>query len=83
MAEERLSRVVWMPIPGKSDQFFDLAEKTKTEKEFYELLVEAHEKGWVEIFGMTTADPKEILAQVAEESDLRMIGISMRERKED
>ncbi len=63
MAEKR---VVWMPLPSAPAEFFTSLQAAKDEEAFYELLGSAHEKGWVEIFGVTEQDPKNLVAQLQE-----------------
>lgn len=74
MAEKR---IVWMPIPGKDEEFFRRLEGVKGEEEFYALLAEAHKKGWVEIFGSTDKDPKDLIVELGQK--LKVALVSTRE----
>lgn len=59
-------RIVWMPLPAAPEEFFVELKSKKDEESFFECLAAAREKGWVEIFGMTEQDPKDIVAQLQE-----------------
>ena len=64
MAGEK--RIVWMPINGKDEEFWLRSKEAKNEREMASLLMEAHKKGWVYIFGITDMDPDDLLAVLQE-----------------
>lgn len=66
-------RLVWMVTPDCPRWVYSAMSGLKDETTFIEFLADARELGWVEIFGVTDKDPKDILAQLQEFYDVKYI----------
>lgn len=66
-------RIVWMPLPSAPAEFFEQLAKLKSEEAFFDYLAQAHVFGWVEIFGVTAQDPKDLVAVLQEHFKVKHI----------
>jgi hypothetical protein len=69
-------RIVWMPLPSAPAEFFDQLKLVKTEEAFVDLLAVGKEEGWLEIFGVTEQDPRDITAVLQEHFKVKLISAS-------
>lgn len=66
-------KVVWTITPECPDEFLDKLFAEKDEVPFYRLLAEGHTNGYVEIFGQTERDIKDIAACLQEFMSVKVI----------
>jgi hypothetical protein len=59
-------KLIWMPLPEAPAEFYEELRSIEDETAFFEYLAAAAGKGWIEIFGVTDKDPRDIVAQLQE-----------------
>lgn len=62
-----------MPKPGITAEFYDRLAAATDEETFFTILGEGQARGYVEIFGMTDQDPKDLTSVLQEHFDVKLI----------